>query len=82
MSLLGITYWMTNICCSGATAVTDGTFRPGDGAIHFDNVACLGSESSVFDCVLDSDTTDCSHVQDAGIMCSLECECMYFQHRV
>ncbi len=61
----------------GAMAITDGTFGVGEGAIHFDNLACIGSETSVFDCVVDTDTSDCSHVQDAGIICSLNSECMY-----
>ncbi len=59
----------------GAMAITDGTFGVGEGAIHFDNLACIGSETSVFDCVVDTDTSDCSHVQDAGIICSLNSEC-------
>ena len=37
-------------------------------------MACIGTETSLTDCVFDSDTSDCSHVQDAGIICSLECE--------
>ena len=46
-------------------------FGPGTGPIHLDNVECNGSESSLLDCVFDDDSSDCSHREDAGVMCLL-----------
>jgi len=37
--------------------------------ILLDDVACTGSESSLVECTYDSNTTDCSHSQDAGTRC-------------
>ena len=39
--------------------------------IWLDNVACSGSESRLIDCSLDSNTADCSHSDDVGIVCSI-----------
>jgi len=37
--------------------------------ILLDDVACTGSETRVVDCPYDTNTTDCSHSQDAGTRC-------------
>lgn len=55
-------------------AIIDGFYGAGSGTIQFDNVACTGMEASLTDCLFDSDTSDCSHIQDAGVNCSLTCE--------
>ncbi len=35
-----------------------------------DDVSCLGTETSLLQCTYDSDTTDCGHYEDAGVVCS------------
>ena len=49
-------------------------FGQGTGSIHLDNVACVGTEDTITDCVYDADTSDCSHARDAGVTCSANCE--------
>ena len=44
-------------------------YGQGNGSILLDDVACLGSESSLFDCNFDPVTSDCSHREDAGVRC-------------
>ncbi|XP_072171853.1 scavenger receptor cysteine-rich domain-containing group B protein-like [Diadema setosum] len=45
----------------------------GSGAIHLDEVACLGSESSLADCTHQGwgSYSYCGHTQDIGVRCSL-----------
>lgn len=57
-----------------SSAEPNSLFGPGTGAIHLDSVACTGTEDSIFNCVYDMDTSDCSHTQDAGITCQTECK--------
>lgn len=46
-------------------------FGPGSGKIWMDYVDCRGSESTVLDCGgLDLDDPDCTHNEDAGVICS------------
>ena len=40
----------------------------GTGPIHMDNVHCIGSESTLFEC-LHYVFHDCSHYEDAGVTC-------------
>ena len=49
-------------------------FGPGTGTIHYDNVACTGTEDAITTCVYDDNTNDCSHAEDAGVTCTLNCE--------
>ena len=52
--------------------LTGETYRfygEGEGPILMDNVKCVGMESSVFECDYDPHTADCSHSQDAGVVC-------------
>lgn len=49
--------------------VTDSFYGEGKGPILLDNVECLGVESTVLECVYDTHTADCSHSQDAGVIC-------------
>ena len=37
--------------------------------IALDDVACTTAQSRLIDCTHDSDTTDCSHSEDAGVQC-------------
>ena len=45
------------------------TYSQGTGPIFLDNVACSGGESRLIDCTYDDHTSDCSHIEDAGITC-------------
>ena len=44
-------------------------FGSGVGPIYLDNVACSGSEAALHNCSYDSDASDCSHSEDAGVSC-------------
>ena len=61
------------ICSLDAIAVLHAGFGLESGPIHLDNVACTGSELALVNCTHDSVTTDCSHIEDAGVHCSLTC---------
>ena len=65
-----------NVVCrqlgySNATNAYQGgpQYGPGNGTIWLDNIACTGSESSIFDCAFTTQH-DCSHGEDAGVSCS------------
>ena len=55
-----------------ALEITTGAsnFGPGSGPIHFQEVACQGSESNLFMCSLSRNTSACLHNQDAGVICA------------
>ena len=59
---------------SDAYANVSAAFGAGTGAIHLDNVACTGTEGNVTSCVYDTDTSDCSHTEDAGVTCTVNRE--------
>ena len=61
---------------SDATAVRVAAFGAGTGPIVLDDVVCVGFEDRLADCVYDSDTSDCLHFEDAGVICRRECDCM------
>ncbi|XP_035663831.1 uncharacterized protein LOC118407462 [Branchiostoma floridae] len=55
----------------GGVATAGGDFGEGTGNIWLRNVDCTGAESSVGDCQIQSwGNQDCSHSQDAGVVCS------------
>eukprot|EP00057_Strongylocentrotus_purpuratus_P016533 XP_011671007.1 PREDICTED: neurotrypsin-like [Strongylocentrotus purpuratus] len=46
------------------------TFGEGTGAILLDNVNCVGNEASIVDCRMnDIGDEDCTHSEDAGVIC-------------
>ena len=51
------------------TGITNSSFGAGLGPILLDNVDCLGVESTILECQYDTQTYDCSHYQDAGVVC-------------
>ncbi|KAJ8322311.1 hypothetical protein KUTeg_000782 [Tegillarca granosa] len=50
-------------------ATVEGVYGPGHGTIFFDELSCKGSETSLADCG-DSQFKDCTHAEDAGVICS------------
>ncbi|XP_022110413.1 uncharacterized protein LOC110989982 isoform X2 [Acanthaster planci] len=52
------------------SATQGGTFRSGGGPIHIGNVTCSGQESSLQICPVDIRPTQCTHSEDAGVVCS------------
>ena len=65
-----------NVVCrqlgySGATsAPTQAFFGQGSGSIHYDDVACTGSETRLADCSHPGiGVHNCGHSEDAGVVC-------------
>lgn len=54
----------------GAVAYSNAYYGQGTGPIVLDNLDCNGSEGRLLDCPYDPDTSDCSHFEDAGVMCA------------
>lgn len=44
-------------------------FGLGSGPIYMNNVYCIGSESSLFNCSFNSRFITCDHDEDAGVKC-------------
>ena len=60
-----------NVCLLyvGAIAYSGAFFGAGTGPIHLDDVRCTGSEAALINCTYDPSTVDCSHREDAGVLC-------------
>ena len=56
---------------AGVVIYSGAHFGQGSGPIFMDDVACNGSESRLIDCVHDSNTTEDTHAEDAGVHCQL-----------
>lgn len=61
--------------CGYALNVTGqgGSFLPGRGPIHLDELNCTGKEENLWDCPGRREETDCGHKEDAGVICSGRC---------
>lgn len=46
-----------------------GYFPSNASAIHLDDLACGGLESSLLQCPFDYHVVDCTHAKDAGVKC-------------
>lgn len=53
-------------------------FGQGTGAIHLDTFYCFGEEDRITDCI-HRRATQCTHAQDAGVVCSTG-TCIYQEH--
>ena len=67
-----------NVVCrqlnySGATSAPgQAFFGAGSGPIHYDNVACTGSEARLADCSHPGiGVENCAHSEDAGVVCDI-----------
>lgn len=49
-------------------------FGPGSGTIYGTSVACTGTEQRLTDCPVNSNSAACSHANDVGITCSIDCK--------
>ncbi|XP_033981184.1 T-cell differentiation antigen CD6-like isoform X2 [Trematomus bernacchii] len=58
--------------CGYALSVTGqgGSFPPGRGPVHRDELNCTGREESLWDCPASQEESDCGHKEDAGVVCS------------
>ncbi len=58
-------------------------FGRGRGPIHYDNVACTGSESRLADCSHRRNVHNCHHSEDAGVVCdTTRGELRLFSHKI
>ena len=58
-------------CCTDAVAQSGGTYAAGTGPIWGSNVVCTGEEGRLVDCGFNSDTSSCTHSNDAGVTCNV-----------
>ncbi|XP_008291126.1 T-cell differentiation antigen CD6-like isoform X2 [Stegastes partitus] len=47
-----------------------GSFPPGTGPVHLDELNCTGREQNLWSCPAAQDESDCGHKEDAGVVCS------------
>lgn len=47
----------------------DSVYGHGNGTILLDDLECLGSESNLFECGKKSGSHDCTHQEDAAVVC-------------
>ena len=68
---------------SGGQALVDCEFGEGDGTIWIDSLECYGSESEIGVCQHDCwGCEDCSHYEDAGVICRKHLHLQYGNHIV
>lgn len=55
---------------TGVISTSSVLFTAGEGPIWLDDVQCMGSEDSIFDCYHDGyGVHNCDHSEDVGIVC-------------
>ena len=61
--------YIIKIIFVGSIAYSSAYFGQGSGPIVMDNLDCTGNEEAITDCSYDPDVSDCSHFEDAGVVC-------------
>lgn len=54
-----------------ASANTSAAFGPGTGTVYGRSVTCSGNEDSLINCGFNTDVTSCTHLNDAGVTCTI-----------
>lgn len=52
-----------------STALTGAALGQGTGQIHLVNLQCVGNEDGIANCSYSTDTSSCTHMQDAALRC-------------
>ena len=61
-------------CVADAVARRMAYFGAGSGTIHFDDVACAGTELRLTDCTRRPVGHNCGHSEDAAVTCNVTSE--------
>lgn len=57
----------------------DSDYGRGNGSILLDDVECFGNESNLFECGQKSGSHDCTHDEDAAVVCMCKlCVIQYY----
>lgn len=78
------TYWLLNMFIDRENAIptAEAHFGQGQDRIWMDEVSCQGTENDIFDCNKTLGSHDCSHSEDAGVICSLGTCILYDKLRI
>ena len=57
--------------------MSSAVYGQGSGPIYLDDVACTGTETNILLCRYDSVTSDCGHIEDAGVECQVDSRFIY-----
>ena len=71
MYVLTLVAWLANLPVFVVALSYNSAFFGGNTnlPILIDNLQCRGNESNITQCVFETHTADCSHLEDAGIKC-------------
>lgn len=72
--------FLTCHVCIGAIARGNAAYGQGVGPIFLDDLACTGTEPSLFNCTFDP-THNCNHIEDAGVLCR-KCSLLYTSYNI
>ncbi len=60
---------MLYVTIAGAQIFSNAFFGQGTGAIAFTQLSCFGTEQNILECPISTDTSTCTHADDAGVIC-------------
>ena len=60
----------------------DSVYGSGDGDILLDDVVCFGNETNLFSCSQRSGSHDCTHDEDAAVVCMCKLLLLYYNHNL